>query len=187
MRAECQLAAPAERTRAHVSAQPVPVAASARRVFNNSLTHSLDRARAAGWRFRPDPEIKQREMLPQDVATQKARRRRRVSEPVCGGSSGDAPPPPLPPRRFKHREFPLLAARRRRSGSAPERRVNCVLVGDGAVGKTSLVVSYTTNGYPAEYVPTALDNFTGNNSGASQIWKKEKKRKKGNEKSLLLL
>uniref|UniRef100_A0A8C5DEP6 Rho-related GTP-binding protein RhoU-like n=1 Tax=Gouania willdenowi TaxID=441366 RepID=A0A8C5DEP6_GOUWI len=38
--------------------------------------------------------------------------------------------------------------------------VNCVLVGDGAVGKSSLVVSYTTNGYPAEYVPTAFDNFT---------------------------
>uniref|UniRef100_A0A672FCY4 Uncharacterized protein n=1 Tax=Salarias fasciatus TaxID=181472 RepID=A0A672FCY4_SALFA len=50
---------------------------------------------------------------------------------------------------------------RRRSGSAPERRVSCVLVGDAAVGKTSLVLSYTTNGFPADYVPTALDNFTG--------------------------
>ena len=39
--------------------------------------------------------------------------------------------------------------------------IKCVLVGDGAVGKTSLIVSYTTNGYPHEYVPTAYDTYTG--------------------------
>ena len=32
--------------------------------------------------------------------------------------------------------------------------LQCVFIGDGAVGKTSLIISYTTNGYPAEYVPT---------------------------------
>ncbi|RXM35336.1 Rho-related GTP-binding protein RhoU [Acipenser ruthenus] len=41
-----------------------------------------------------------------------------------------------------------------------ERSVKCVLLGDGAVGKTSLVVSYTTNGYPTKYVPTAFDDFS---------------------------
>lgn len=41
------------------------------------------------------------------------------------------------------------------------KKVKCVLIGDGAVGKTSLIVSYTTNGYPTEYVPTAFDKYTG--------------------------
>ncbi|XP_067943537.1 uncharacterized protein [Watersipora subatra] len=40
------------------------------------------------------------------------------------------------------------------------KRIKCVLIGDGAIGKTSLIVSYTTNGYPTEYVPTAFDKYT---------------------------
>ncbi|XP_018582797.1 rho-related GTP-binding protein RhoV [Scleropages formosus] len=39
--------------------------------------------------------------------------------------------------------------------------ISCMLVGDGAVGKTSMIVSYTANGYPAEYQQTAFDVFSG--------------------------
>lgn len=42
--------------------------------------------------------------------------------------------------------------------STSRKNFKCVVVGDGAVGKSSLIYMFTYNSFPTDYVPTVFDN-----------------------------
>jgi len=61
-------------------------------------------------------------------------------------------------------------------GKSGTHRVKIVAVGDGAVGKTSMLIAFSKGTFPTEYVPTVFENYT-----------KQMKRDKDNSNILLHL
>lgn len=84
---------------------------------------------------------------------------------VTAKKHSSEPPPPLPERTSKNTFIaaetrPLFPITKCPSDSMIQQNVRCALVGDSAVGKTSMLMSYTTDAFPEVHNPTMYDKFT---------------------------
>ena len=63
-----------------------------------------------------------------------------------------------------------VTKRQQSSSNSPNNTLKCVIVGDGAVGKTCLLITYSSGIFPADYVPTIFDNYVVNVMVGSDTW-----------------